>query len=225
VKPKAKTLVQRFGFADPDLTSSEHDEIVLNLLSPQKMFLVLKKTVLKDRKCNTYIECEHRMGRSGTCVFEKKNSSCPFFRDDWREKIDSCPLNTLFKEEWNSLQDVSSLNIISKDDLFIKTEVAITTHTKYVVGFIDFKVTLHSDEIKTTLLRKEIDGTVNFLEKRDSHGFYLEIKPKVTSFGEVMRQLNMYREFCKGEFILITRTIGLKDAFESQGIHVYEWDE
>jgi hypothetical protein len=72
----------------------------------------------------------------------------------------------------------------------------------------------------------------------DSSGFsthgYIEVKPKILSVGEVMRQLKIYKSHkikCEGncnscfpgtwiepEIILITGTPDFKELFESQGI-------
>jgi len=226
MKPKAKTLIQRFGFNDSDLTSPEHDKIVLKLLDVEKMFSILQKACLKDMEVNTYIICENRRYDSYNKKTEckiKEDIYCPFFGNGWTEKIGLCPHADVFNEEWNLLHNLTSSDIIIKN-MNIETEVAITTNTKYIVGFIDFKVSL-SNEVSLNLLQKKISDVRYFPD------FYIEIKPIITSFGETMRQINMYREFCTGEyrkkaeFILITKTTGLNDAFESQGIHVYEWDE
>jgi hypothetical protein len=53
----------------------------------------------------------------------------------------------------------------------------------------------------------------------------LEIKPEVTSIGETMRQINNYRSYFTGPFILVTKTKGLKELFASQNIYVYEYQE
>lgn len=54
-------------------------------------------------------------------------------------------------------------------------------------------------------------------------GIFIEVKPKIDSFGKVMRQLKTYETYqpeAKGNIYLVTPDLRFKDAFESQGIHV-----
>lgn len=52
-----------------------------------------------------------------------------------------------------------------------------------------------------------------------------EIKPEVKSIGEVLRQFQYYKSNLppSTKLVLLTKTIGLKELFESQGFYVYEY--
>jgi len=54
-----------------------------------------------------------------------------------------------------------------------------------------------------------------------------EIKPAVKSIGEVLRQFQYYKSNLPKttKLILVTKTKGLKDIFESQGFYVWEMEE
>lgn len=53
-----------------------------------------------------------------------------------------------------------------------------------------------------------------------------EIKPEVKSIGDVLRQFQYYKSNHKFHgLILVTKTTGLKEIFESQGFYVVEYSE
>lgn len=62
-------------------------------------------------------------------------------------------------------------------------------------------------------------------EKRDIRKVGFEIKPEVKSIGEVLRQFQYYKSNMppSTKLILVTKTKGLKEVFESQGFFVYEY--
>jgi len=51
---------------------------------------------------------------------------------------------------------------------------------------------------------------------------FIEVKPKIKSLGETLRQLQLYKNVCGREnikIILVTKSIEYKDIFESQGFY------
>ena len=94
----------------------------------------------------------------------------------------------------------------------------------YNHGFIDLAILINLHRIKI--------GTnyFNFIVKKSKDNFeegkfYFEIKPTIKSIGETMRQINYYRAYLgKGDFILVTKTKGLKKIFKTQGVNVYEYE-
>lgn len=55
--------------------------------------------------------------------------------------------------------------------------------------------------------------------------YFIEVKPKIDSFGRVLRQLKTYEVYqteSKGNIYLITPDMRYRDAFENQGIHVID---
>lgn len=72
---------------------------------------------------------------------------------------------------------------------------------------------------------KDAIGFVDLMVISNSNKHYVfEIKPHITSIGDVMRQINYYRTYLRGKFIIVTKTKGLKELFESQGVFVYEFE-
>ena len=131
----------------------------------------------------------------------------------------------IIQEKQSVMKAVESLK---KRDLIKidKIESEVKIGDKYHSGYIDVKVTL---KLGVPIKSKFFDITC-FLEK--PLVYYFEIKPQVQSFGNVLRQFNYYRDLEDGftklkcaNFILVTKTKGMKERFESQWINVYEFDE
>jgi hypothetical protein len=114
----------------------------------------------------------------------------------------------------------------------IFTEWPLENHkNQNVVGFIDLYVQAEGLPTNRRGLqmageeRPTAQGTVEKLVT-PSFSFYIEVKPEVRSFGETMRQLNLYRHYLLKErpiFILVTKTTRFTKAFNSQRVLVYQW--
>lgn len=94
------------------------------------------------------------------------------------------------------------------------------------IGFIDLKIGVKFNLIKTRYFSEHFQKE----QYRPSQKFfYLEIKPKIISVGETMRQINFYRDYISRDenssFVLITKTKELTDIFNSQDVFVYEYKE
>lgn len=152
---EVNTLMKRMGFADKELTTPEHDKLMMAL----------------TQNNNYYAEYLFRRRYSVINIDGKNVMDC----DSFGEKIK------------------------------IFFEVPVLSDNKYVIGVVDAIA---------------IIGVVALL---------IEAKPKVTSFGETMRQLNIYGEFIsnlrnKFQFNYISTVIisledsEFKDMFKKQGI-------
>lgn len=217
MKPRATTLSQRFGFKDPDLKTQSHDEIILSLLDKDKLMKILLETTLKESiiVTSTHITCVHRRYSSHEWVCYQGGHKCPFFHENWREQVDQCPIKDEVLADFNICRSIEKKELL-KNSVEIITEYVITNeHNNFVIGFIDIVVRF------SRVLFEGKFFNVQAKEKVSDH--YIEVKTIVVSFGETMRQINMYREFVNGPFLLITKSRGLKSAFSSQGIFVYEW--
>lgn len=101
------------------------------------------------------------------------------------------------------------------DDISIKTEVPIHASNGFIIGYWDV-VVLIGDGIK----KHESVGS-SFILSKYGECFFIEVKPKIDSFGKVMRQLNTYRDrYRDPKIILRTDDLRFKEAFEGQGIRV-----
>ena len=75
--------------------------------------------------------------------------------------------------------------------------------------------------------RKSDYSGQDYTEDNNKRLVGFEIKPEVRSIGEVLRQFQYYKSNLpkSTKLILVTKTTGLKEIFESQGFYVYEYQE
>ncbi len=88
----------------------------------------------------------------------------------------------------------------------------------YIVGFIDIAIRIRY----ASLRRSAEQGKAEYKFSSADDCVFIEVKPKIESFGETMRQINMYREYAYGKYAIFTPDHRFKDAFESQGIKVFK---
>jgi len=101
-------------------------------------------------------------------------------------------------------------------DIRIDAEVPIKSGRGIFIGYWDLVVHIIN---KTTTTEHFVYKWKNKYPKK----VYIIVKPKITNFDTVLRQLNTYRDNVDGiagNIYLFTNDIRFKDAFESQGINV-----
>jgi hypothetical protein len=146
--------------------------------------------------------------------------------------IMDCPSWTL--EEKNKIKELNEIlmadrilykELIKRDNLEFKKilEFHICNSRGWNIGFIDLAVFVsHKYYNSEYFYQGDKDG---ILHGKPVGDFYFEIKPEIKSVGEVIRQLNFYRTYLQGNYIIVTKTTGLKEIFKSQGIYVFEYDD
>mgnify|MGYP001581934108 CR=1 FL=1 len=159
---KAQTYIERLGFHDPDLTTPEHDTLVLWAYQHWKELL---KDIMATQKI---------------------------------------PENTIARK---------------------KLECAIYGYNGYILGFWDLVITFYWNEKRMSY--DPMDGSECNKSYENSSAFYFEIKPNVRSIGEMMREINFYRQARAytdySTYIIITKTKGLKELFKEQDILIIEY--
>jgi hypothetical protein len=99
-------------------------------------------------------------------------------------------------------------------------EKPIRGYNGFNLGFIDL---FYSADIKNG---EWLDGRNHYEQDSNLFTVGFEIKPEVKSIGEVLRQFQYYKSNLKMNYlILVTKTTGLKEIFESQGFKVIEYKE
>jgi hypothetical protein len=101
-------------------------------------------------------------------------------------------------------------------DIRIDAEVPIKSGRGIFIGYWDLVVHIIN---KTTTSEHFVYKWNGNYPKR----IYIEVKPKITNFDLVLRELNTYRDSVDGitgNIYLFTNDIRFKDAFEGQGINV-----
>ena len=111
----------------------------------------------------------------------------------------------------------------------IKKHIEYSIPNQYYLGFTDlmFELMFFSYNSKYFSLERR-KNEKNPLYDLEENFIYLEIKPRILSIGETMRQINYYKKALENQeaiFIIVTKTKGLKEIFKSQGVLVYEYNE
>lgn len=109
----------------------------------------------------------------------------------------------------------------------VKSRLVSGGFGKSIVGFMD--VVLHSGDIVNTKRFSMKDG--HYLgfgpEMYTPFSFFIEIKSKITSFGEIMRELQFYDTHLvglpKNHIVLLAPSIPFADMIREQGFTVLEY--
>ena len=97
----------------------------------------------------------------------------------------------------------------SLKDISVLSEVPIMSSPTFIAGYADLKI--------TGKYVSEIGGYRYFINH------VIEVKPKIESFGAVLRQVNSYKKFMKNQdnqYYIFTLDSRFDSQFESQGIKV-----
>ena len=100
-----------------------------------------------------------------------------------------------------------------RDFIKISSEVPIFGYNSFIIGYWDVVIEFaRSIELG--------DGVKVIFPAHEP--YHIEVKPKISSFGQTLRQLKTYMSYQKGNasIILYTPDTRFKNAFESQGICV-----
>jgi len=277
---KATTLIERFGFKDKDLTTPEHDRMLLWILNKNNVLSMLEalglikqegRTTLHHRSFGYYEsnkKCDWTWGTgcTGFCSkieYKEGHPCCPkcnirelkpdtlecsyckakipegeferqilILQEEKKRKIKENEetmksfAEQTIKEYNQTSAEVKAIRLKNFANLIeINVEQAIMGgyNDNYNIGFIDAVITIYN-----LIGNNDTTEHCHFSYTPFAYGgeYYVEIKPKVNSIGELIRQINMYRSHVKGGcWIVVTQTPNLKEILGSQNIFVYEWKE
>jgi hypothetical protein len=121
-----------------------------------------------------------------------------------------------FKNKWINkikpdLDPYCFLNVLS--------EVPIKGRNGYIIGYWD--IVIYWPKV---IGFPFLDGVME-VKFKNTFTYFIEVKPKINSFGETLRQINTYREFVSGKdkkIVLFTPDTRFKGFFENQGVLVVE---
>jgi hypothetical protein len=229
-KNRYKLLDTLLKLDDEQIKAPKHDEMVLWLLNKENMIKVIP--ILKEFfNMEPKVDLIKNYGLStfGHYLFDKMKNPWDVIKGIEEISIDE--ISSIYgsgKDE--DIQIVKSeLTKLSKEyeeglkrhlnnsrDIRISAEVPIKSRKGIFIGYWDLIV--HIINKKTT--------TEHFVYKWKGDypkNIYIEVKPKITNFNEVLQQLNTFRDSVDGSaenIYLFTYDIQFKDAFEGQGINV-----
>lgn len=225
-----KTLIEKLGFDDKELSTPEHDEMVLWCYNKSNMLKILEelKLIKKVHSINWYRCCKPE-GYGMSCDWDWEKGECTrsckknITKDDLIGQQNEI---RILKDEYKDMKNNWMLHLDQdylKEHLNISWEYAILGYNHFNIGFLDLALGIPREINLFTSSRGNFE-VKSFLETAP-RTIYFEIKPTIRSIGEVIRQINMYKSHLEKPVImvLVTKTKGLKELFLEQGIYVYEY--
>jgi len=125
-------------------------------------------------------------------------------------KHDELVLQLLYKRNAKKLMymcypgeftNFDSYDEIEDSRIDIDSEVPITTKNDYIIGYIDIAISYK-------------------LRDRPDRILFVEVKPKIKSFGETLRQIKTYKTYRHFNYIIYSPDTAFRGAFETQGIPI-----
>jgi hypothetical protein len=198
---------------EKDLKTPEHDELVLWTFNNCEN--LIKETISEKHKNFTIKENFYQNGKPQHFYFNfnTKKAKINSYWSDEKLNIEERKLEKEIEEDYKILEE--KIKNEKREITLIKTLekplLNITPTTKYTIGFLDLEVNATIETKKSKFF---------YEEGKDSFYFNFEIKPKIYSIGEVLRQIQYYKVYTQGYFILVTKEIKIREIFESQDIKV-----
>jgi hypothetical protein len=108
--------------------------------------------------------------------------------------------------------------------------------TKNVIGFIDMKVTIIGTRLTVTGVdfgENYITGELKWTQTEKVNHYskdlctinlLIEVKTKIPSLGELFRQLNTYKEYAQGDYLVVCPDDSNKETIINQGFKFYKFE-
>ena len=199
---------------DVDLTTPEHDELFIMFCQLEKMADVISSKV----DFITYLHCGSKVTRylSEFCCLTNKDCKVGWDKRGIFTVSDECPLkeqilNSFAEIPKDNMESIMKFKKFLEKKLCIESEKPVLKDGNFIVGFVDFFVTVENPIFANKYFKVEVSA----------ERFLVEVKPKIKNIGEVIRQMNLYSTFLKGKRIIVTRTDGLTEIFRKMDIEIY----
>lgn len=236
MEPKAQTLQQKMGFLDNDLKKPKHDELMI-WLDTNIVGIVNKKfnPEMSDKSWSEFISVNtKRLNVFKDDILKRIDE----YNVEEQERIDIMKVVKCNRSRWDDERDKKRdglLEIIKRIDSFSfgdkpkrplvtnvkkKWEIPVMSN-KFTIGFIDFSAEFNIPELRLYIpdalnIPHDYIPTLKFEPYRNL--IYIEVKTEIPSVGEVMRQINHYKEFIGPSQYVMCPDSKFKDILESQGI-------
>lgn len=223
-EPKAKSLQQRFGFMDNDLKAPAHDEIMLwldkNAVSIIRSLGLWRPIWDSDKLAKQREQAKEAINRARAS--QKLNKFLPSEIEEWFLYVNAGTV----PPKPNILETAK-----------VKWEVVVKKQdyrSEFIIGFVDLVVyfndhSLGFDNVQWDPLPgpgyyKLIDGILPKwgISSRE-RAVYFEVKSAIPSLGELIRQINVYREYVGGSFVVVSPDDKFSEPLKSQDIYFYKY--
>lgn len=208
-KNRFKPLDSLLKLDDKQLTTPKHDEMIVWLLNKENIKLAFSTEI---EKVNKLLLKEKNKLKKELQEIEENPELYNQNRDvNWDSEA-TVRIDEL-KQEINGFYDEVSIKLTSEAPV-------LSSYNNFIIGYWDLviKLDIITPEWKK-YLKNHFRGGTNTIKT-----IYVEVKPKIESFGATLRQLRTYQQYIpksdKGNIVLFTADPAFKDSFESQGIKV-----
>ena len=123
--------------------------------------------------------------------------------------------NDLTEKLKDEAKNISICNDLSTLKIKKTWEYPITSNS-YIIGFVDLNV-------KIFFTINEFNGD-EWSSYEDWFTLNFEVKTTIPSLGELFRQINMYREYDKSRFIIVSPDNKFCEQIESQGLKFLKYE-
>ena len=224
-EPKARTHIQQLGFFDQDLNSSTHDQIMIWLQDNMER-------VLNDLFYSPIEQWEIRemINRTKTRLQEnipeliRSNQNKSNFHEyaDFIEKLQKWDGAEILKKTWEKPR-ISEYSVKWE---FCVERTGRTLSDKFTLGFIDMAVKYSIPNYKITGIPGNVISQRSLSEYSVPRlvttslesNVYFEIKTKIQSVGALLRQINFYKSYKPGTYVIVCPDDRFKDILASQGV-------
>lgn len=147
-----------------------------------------------------------------------------------------------FKGLGNNLPKRNKPRITERTWEFTVTNQSHNRNTGYksaknIIGFVDMKVNFIFNKLTVTGIdfeEEKVTGKIEWTqtEKRYpysnellNHNLFIEVKTQITTLGELFRQLNTYKEYLQGDFLVVCPDDTEKETIENQGFRFIKYEK
>jgi hypothetical protein len=166
--------------------------------------------------------------------------------EEQKTKIEKSEQKIIYLETFNGLGD--DLPKRNKPRITERTwEYTVTNQShnrntgyksaKNIIGFVDMKVNFIFNKLSVTGIdfeEERVTGKIEWsqTEKRYpyssellNHNVFVEVKTQITTLGELFRQLNTYKEYLQGDFLVVCPDDSERETIENQGFRFIKYEK
>lgn len=223
---KSVTLQQRFGFQDHELKTPEHDNIMVWLdghveawvlgrysLEWKQKEIAEGITEMEKRRAEVVEVKRRELEKALLNLQEEQAGSARMFGLEYRQShVNECTASLKKAEEWKADPPPKRVSVESK------IWESPVMSGKYMVGFIDMLVQVGSNTLWRNLNDQCISKLPEWIERFVVHAYLFEVKPSISSVGEVVRQIRMYEQYQPGTYVVVSPDDRFAGILKNQGI-------
>lgn len=243
--PKAKTLQQKLGFYDDDLKKPSHD-VIMTWVHENADKVIRHIFNFSDFSTKEVDAIKNLTLRAMDKQFYKKSKGQierkPELYQRYEPEIPITDQDLSFGE----LPERQPAYLVQSTWEYAVTSQSHNTKTGYssqksVIGFIDLKLDfqfsrlcLHNCDIFTDATKnhfpKEVyvlkyDGEFRWHQRYCPASLFVEVKTSIESLGVLFRQLNTYREYLPGHYLVVCPDDQFSEMIQNQGFFFLKYDK